>query len=293
MREKLKSFVKSVGKPILIWILVGVVVLLALTMFMIDDDTVAAITATIIFVMSFVSVFGAIAYLIYKFAKGKVRMIFESVLLYFFVMTILEYAGGGRIVDIATKLTALMLTCALIVFAVRILFEKLSALVWIPKKSIKDFSTDNSSLDSTHDYNDMFSQPDSEYEDEEDADIKIGVDQMTGSEFEEFCAELLHTKGYCDIRIIGGAGDHGIDIIAEKDEVIWGFQCKRWGLDNHIGNEVIRDTFAGKAFYHCDIAAVITTTTFTRKAEEYAKETGILLWGRDKLDRMIPAMYET
>lgn len=113
------------------------------------------------------------------------------------------------------------------------------------------------------------------------------IDKMSGIEFERFCAELLVKCGYSNVRLTTCSGDQGIDVLAEKDELKWGFQCKRWGLETHIGNDVIHKTFAGKAFYHCDIAAVITTTTFTRKAEEYARETGIILWGRDKLYDML------
>ena len=113
------------------------------------------------------------------------------------------------------------------------------------------------------------------------------IDKMSGIEFERFCAELLVKCGYSNVRLTVCSGDQGIDVLAEKDDLKWGFQCKRWGIENHIGNDVIQKTFAGKAFYHCDIAVVITTTTFTRKAEEYAKETGIILWGRDKLYDMM------
>ena len=136
-------------------------------------------------------------------------------------------------------------------------------------------------------------------EDEDDYDVDalynaaISIENMSGTDFEHFCADLLRVNGYTDVQITAGAGDHGIDIVAEKDEMKWGFQCKRWGAETHIGNDVVRDTFAGKAFYHCDIAAIIATTQFTRKAEEYARETGILLWGQDKLYRLMEKLDDT
>ncbi len=131
-----------------------------------------------------------------------------------------------------------------------------------------------------------------DYEEEQEQDT-INIDAMSGTDFEHFCADLLRINGYKNVRITAGAGDHGIDIIADKDETKWGFQCKRWGAETHIGNEVVRDTFAGKAYYHCDIAVIITTTAFTRKAEEYARETGILLWGRDKLYKLMEKLDDT
>lgn len=133
----------------------------------------------------------------------------------------------------------------------------------------------------------------SDDDEEEQEQAAINIDDMSGTDFEHFCADLLRVNGYTDVQITAGAGDHGIDIIAEKDEMKWGFQCKRWGAETHIGNDVVRDTFAGKAFYHCDIAAIIATTQFTRKAEEYARETGILLWGQDKLYRLMEKLDDT
>lgn len=133
----------------------------------------------------------------------------------------------------------------------------------------------------------------SDDDEEEQEPAAINIDDMSGTDFEHFCADLLRVNGYTDVQITAGTGDHGIDIIAEKDEMKWGFQCKRWGAETHIGNDVVRDTFAGKAFYHCDIAAIIATTQFTRKAEEYARETGILLWEQDKLYRLMEKLDDT
>lgn len=140
--------------------------------------------------------------------------------------------------------------------------------------------------------NDMLNQSEADYE-EEIGQTQIDIDTMSGTDFEHFCADLLRINGYTDVRVTSGSGDQSIDILAEKDDMKWAFQCKRWGQETHVGNDVIQKTFAGKAFYHCNIAAVITTSTFTRKAEEYAKETGVLLWGRDKLYRLMEKMNDT
>ena len=150
-------------------------------------------------------------------------------------------------------------------------------------------------VDSHNEYDD-----DEEVEDDEDDydsdsfwNTAVAVNNMSGSEFEHFCAKLLRLNGYTNVRITPGAGDQGIDIIAEKDDMKWAFQCKRWGWETHVGNDVVQKTFAGKAFYHCDIAVVITTSSFTHKAEEYARETGVLLWGQDKLYKLMEKMNNT
>ena len=118
-------------------------------------------------------------------------------------------------------------------------------------------------------------------------DFVSTIESMNGTEFERFCVDMLNHSGYSNVRMTSASGDHGIDILADKDGIKWGIQCKHWKQQTHVGNDVIRDTYAGKAFYHCDKAAVITTSTFTRKAVECAKELDILLWDRSILLDMI------
>lgn len=61
-------------------------------------------------------------------------------------------------------------------------------------------------------------------------DTVLAVDNMDGTEFEYFCANLLRVNGYTNVRVTSGSGDQGMDILAEKDNAVWGFQCKRWGV---------------------------------------------------------------
>lgn len=81
-----------------------------------------------------------------------------------------------------------------------------------------------------------------------------------------------------------------IDITAEKGDVKYAFQCKRW--ESSVGNSALREAFAGKAFYHCDIGVVMTNSNFTSKAKQYAKETGIRLWDRKKIYELMKNLDE-
>jgi HJR/Mrr/RecB family endonuclease len=138
-------------------------------------------------------------------------------------------------------------------------------------------------------YPDELDDDDDEYSDEDGSEsfwnTAVSVENMSGTEFEHFCADLLRANGYTDVRVTTGSGDQGVDIVAEKEELKWAFQCKHY--TQPVGNLAVREVFAGKAFYHCDIGVVITNNTFTNKAEEYARETGILLWGQDKLYQLM------
>lgn len=119
-----------------------------------------------------------------------------------------------------------------------------------------------------------------------DEDERIDIGKMDGATFEHFCADLLRVNGWADVRITPASGDHGIDITAEKDDIKWGFQCKRWG-DTKVDAIAIGQTYKGKALYECDMVAVITTSTLTAQAEGEAKQLGIKVWGRGKIRQLM------
>ena len=77
-----------------------------------------------------------------------------------------------------------------------------------------------------------------------------------------------------------------IDITAEKDDIKWGFQCKRWN-GTKVDAVAIGQTYKGKALYECDMVAVITTSTLTAQAEGEAKQLGIKVWGRGKIRQLM------
>lgn len=110
-------------------------------------------------------------------------------------------------------------------------------------------------------------------------------DSMDGHEFEHFCAELLKQNGYKDVEVTQGSGDQGIDIIAYKDYIKYGIQCKCYASD--VGNKAVQEVFAGKTFYQCHVGIVLTNSYFTKSAIELAQMNGIVLWDRDKLLDMI------
>jgi len=111
------------------------------------------------------------------------------------------------------------------------------------------------------------------------------IDMMTGHEFEVFCASMLERSGFEDIDVTKGSGDQGIDILATKDFVKYGFQCKCYSTD--IGNKAVQEAYAGKTYYGCHVAVVLTNRYFTPAARDLAAQTGVVLWDRDKLLSMI------
>lgn len=111
------------------------------------------------------------------------------------------------------------------------------------------------------------------------------IDYMTGEDFEAYVATILGNIGFANIQLTKGSGDQGVDIIAEKDGMKYAFQCKRY--DKPVGNKAVQEVFAGKFFYHCHAAVVVTNNYFTQSAKELANENGVVLWDRDKLNSII------
>lgn len=110
-------------------------------------------------------------------------------------------------------------------------------------------------------------------------------DHMDGSTFENFCAELLRKNNYTDVLVTSQSRDQGIDIIAEKNGVKYGIQCKCYSSD--IGNDAVQQVNAGIVFYKCHVGIVLTNKYFTPMAKQLAEVTNTLLWDRDTLNDLI------
>lgn len=113
----------------------------------------------------------------------------------------------------------------------------------------------------------------------------IDFDAMDGEEFERFCARLLMNSGYEDVSLTKGSGDQGIDIIAYRDGIKYGIQCKCYSSD--IGNAAVQEVFAGKTFYKCNVGIVLTNQHFSPSAIQLAESNDIVLWGREFLLKLI------
>ena len=113
----------------------------------------------------------------------------------------------------------------------------------------------------------------------------IDYDAMKGHDFEYYCADLLRKIGFINVEVTQGSGDHGIDILAEKDDITYAIQCKCYS--SNIGNTAIQQAHTGKSLYHRDVAVVMTNQYFTQQAKEEAVTLGVKLWDRDKLNALI------
>ncbi|MCI8692372.1 MAG: restriction endonuclease [Lachnospiraceae bacterium] len=111
------------------------------------------------------------------------------------------------------------------------------------------------------------------------------LDQMEGHDFEYAIADLLRHNGYRDVQVTQGSGDYGIDILARRKNVKYAIQCKRY--KKPVGVKAVQEAGLGTDFYHCDAAAVITNSSFTKQAQTLAQNTGVRLWDRTFIEELI------
>jgi HJR/Mrr/RecB family endonuclease/cell division protein FtsB len=124
--------------------------------------------------------------------------------------------------------------------------------------------------------------------------LKLGTSELSieyidalgnGFDFEQCFATILGLLGYSDISITSGSGDFGIDVLANNDGILYGFQCKLYSTA--VGNDAIQQAYAGRNHYNCNIAVVVTNNYFTDQAKKQAQENRVILWDRNTLKEKI------
>lgn len=103
--------------------------------------------------------------------------------------------------------------------------------------------------------------------------------------FEEAIAYLCHRDGCSDARRTGGAGDLGADVVAiapDGRRIV--IQCKRYGPTTNVGSGDLQ-RFGGTCYnvHGAQVAAVVTTSRFTKPATGYARTMGIHLFDQQAL----------
>lgn len=127
-------------------------------------------------------------------------------------------------------------------------------------------------------------------------DLISRIKQCPPSFFERLVIDLLVKMGYGGSKqeatqVIGKSGDEGIDGIIKEDklglDVIY-VQAKRW--ENVVGRPEIQKFVGALAGQKANKGIFITTSNFTKEAEEYAKSLStklILIDGKKLTDLMI------
>ena len=117
------------------------------------------------------------------------------------------------------------------------------------------------------------------------------VDNMDGREFENFSGDLFRGLGFSKVVVTPSSSDFGADVIAEKDDVRYAIQCKRYSAP--VGVSAVQEVVASKSLHDCHVACVLTNNAYTPAAFELAKKNLVILWGRDKLKEFIDSIKRT
>ncbi|MEU4684933.1 restriction endonuclease [Streptomyces xinghaiensis] len=129
-------------------------------------------------------------------------------------------------------------------------------------------------------------------------EVRGAFDLMDADAFEQAVAALCERDGCRDTDVVGGANDLGADVVAnDPDGRRIVIQCKRYGPSNKVGSQELQ-RFGGTCFtvHEADVAALVTTSSFTEPAVDYAARTGIRCFDGAALaawaDRTGPAPWE-
>ncbi|CAM5670964.1 hypothetical protein SAVIM338S_07028 [Streptomyces avidinii] len=117
--------------------------------------------------------------------------------------------------------------------------------------------------------------------------------------FEHAVAALCARDGCTSVEVVGGAGDLGADVLATTaDRLRVVIQCKHYSEDNRVGSQDLQ-RFGGTCFvvHEADVAVLVTTSSFTAPATEYADTCGIVCVDGEALaawtDLEAPPPWET
>jgi restriction system protein len=111
------------------------------------------------------------------------------------------------------------------------------------------------------------------------------ADVMSGTQFEEYVAGLLALDGCGDVRIVGGPGDGGADILAaEPSGRHVAIQCKRQMAPVPVS--VVRQLIGSVSHEHPGRhGMLVTTAQLTGPAADLAARAGIVVVDRGNLAR--------
>lgn len=108
---------------------------------------------------------------------------------------------------------------------------------------------------------------------------------LSPSEFERLVADTYRDQGHA-VEIVGGTGDHGIDIVVHSHRgETWFIQCKRY--KGKIGEPVVRDFYGALRSAEADGGAIITTGTITESARLWAEGKPIHLYDGEQFLQIV------
>jgi restriction system protein len=116
----------------------------------------------------------------------------------------------------------------------------------------------------------------------------LEIDKMTGEQFEERLKILFANLGYEAERTSPGKvkPDYGVDLVVKKDGIKTAIQAKCY-REQLVGEDAVREALAGKNWYYCNKARVITNGNYSKMAWRLARVNNVELWNRNYLLKVL------
>jgi transcriptional regulator with XRE-family HTH domain len=116
--------------------------------------------------------------------------------------------------------------------------------------------------------------------------VDLPLFNLSETDFQRFCKDLLVYKGYSNAIVYGVSGDSqdGIDVSSEdNDQII--IQCKRVSYGNSFGKAKIQEivNVYNKNGRNDKIKIIAVTKSIYRAEQDAAKEKGWQIWGLNRL----------
>jgi restriction system protein len=103
--------------------------------------------------------------------------------------------------------------------------------------------------------------------------------RLTPTQFEEYTRQLLVENGYKSMKVNGGAGDLGADLLGRDPDgrsII--VQCKRYAPSKKVGSREMQMFIGMQQIHHqAERGIYVTTSEFTPAARDLADNHGIWL----------------
>ena len=102
----------------------------------------------------------------------------------------------------------------------------------------------------------------------------------TGVDYENYIESLLLSGNFNVLRT-PTTGDQGVDLVVVKNDIRIAIQCKYYSKP--VGNKAVQEVIAGRDFYNCQIACVVSNNTFTSSARKIANVANVMLLNENNI----------
>lgn len=123
-----------------------------------------------------------------------------------------------------------------------------------------------------------------------DAISSISGKKRKGDLFEMYCARLLELNLFSNIKIVGGSGDMGVDIIAWKSKKKVAIQCKCYA--HTVPYHALEQIVTARKNVMASEGILLSNNYFSEQTKTIAPEHQIFLWDREKLQQLIETANE-